>query len=309
MALAEKYHLPLADLSFSRSRFERQSIEHDDSQHLLRTLQRPGSRVMIIAEGKAATDSGRLHLVPGTEYRLPADGEYIYLGRADGNEYIVAMLQRLPETLAGATQWIDLRTAFTLLDPVQQHLMMMAQAIVNWRSSYRFCPQCGSAVQPTTGGWVLKCLENGHELFPRTDPAVIVAILDDRDRILLGANARWKNLVYSLLAGFVEAGESLESAVRREVFEESGVRIGECIYRGSQPWPLPRSLMLGYTAYAETTTLVPDGLEILDLRWFSREELGQELLAGRIQIPRGVSIAHALIRDWYGEELPEAATR
>lgn len=307
MALAEKYHLPLEDLSFAEARFERQIIEYDEPDLLQQVLQRESTLVMSMVEGRALADAGGLALVPGPSSTLPEGGEYIYLGRAAQHDYVVALL---PQQLAPAHhELLDLRTAFTQLRPEHQHLMLIAQAITNWRRSYNFCPECGSPVRPTTAGWVLKCVKNGHELFPRTDPAVIVAIIDDQDRILLGANARWNTAVYSVLAGFVEAGESCESAVRREVFEESGVRVDECHYRGSQPWPLPRSLMLGYTAHAQTTDLVPDGLEILDLRWFSRAELGRELAAGSIQIPRGVSIAHALIRDWYGQPLPEAGAR
>lgn len=304
--MAEKYHLPLTDLNFAQARFTRQLLEQDDHGLLERVLQSPQTRVLTLVNGRAAVSAKGLVLLAADAYQLPAGGEFIYLGHREGHDYVVAML---PEATPGEpedSQWVDLRTAFSVLNNEEQHLMLIAQAIVNWRQYYRFCPQCGSPVTPTTGGWVLKCVDNQHELFPRTDPAVIVAILDDRDRILLGANSRWTNRVYSVLAGFVEAGESLESAVRREVFEESGVQIGECSYRGSQPWPLPRSLMLGYTAKALTTDLVPDGLEILDLRWFTREELATELRAGTIQIPRGVSISHSLIRDWFGQDLPEA---
>lgn len=306
MALAEKYHLPLTDLSFSRARFTRQVIEQDDPSLLQRVIQRPSTRVLELAKGRAAVTETGLRLVPSAEYRLPEGGEFIYLGQNEGHDYVVAMLDDPSEDHGAETQWIDLRTAFATLPAEEQHMMLIAQAVVNWRQSYKFCPQCGSGLRPTTGGWVLQCTENDHELFPRTDPAVIVAIIDDQDRILLGANSRWARRVYSVLAGFVEAGESLEAAVRREVFEESGVHIADCVYRGSQPWPLPRSLMLGYTARAHTTQLVPDGLEILDLRWFTRQQMEQELVAGTLQIPRGVSIAHALIRDWYGQELPEA---
>ncbi|MCW4464364.1 NAD(+) diphosphatase [Glutamicibacter sp. MNS18] len=307
MALAEKYHLPLTDLNFSQARFTRQLIEQDDPAHLQQVVQLSSTLVLPVAQGRAPLNGSGLELVPSADYPLPDGGEFIYLGQGGGHDYVAAMLPAAPQDGGRGAEWIDLRTAFTSVPVEEQHLMLIAQAIVNWRQSCRFCPRCGSALRSTTGGWVLRCVDNDHELFPRTDPAVIVAIVDDADRLLLGANSRWTNRVYSVLAGFVEAGESLESAVRREVFEESGVRVGDCAYRGSQPWPLPRSLMLGYTAHAQTTDLVPDGLEILDLRWFSREELGQELRAGSIQIPRGVSIAHALIRDWYGQELPEAA--
>ena len=206
-------------------------------------------------------------------------------------------------------QWLGLREGFTLLGELHAELFVEAAAISSWIYMERFCPQCGSQVRSATYGWSQRCLDNDHQLFPRTDPAIIASVIDSQDRLLLGANANFRTNMYSVLAGFVEAGESLESAVRREIFEESGVRIGDVAYRGSQPWPMPRSLMLGFTAEALGTDLVPDGAEIRDLRWFTREELGAALADGSVQIPRGVSISHSLIRNWYGQDLPESASK
>ena len=154
-------------------------------------------------------------------------------------------------------------------------------------------------------GWVKACPNDASEHFPRTDPAIIVAITDKDDRLLLGANAQWGGKRFSTLAGFVEPGESLESAVIREVAEESGVAVANPRYMGSQPWPFPCSLMLGFTATALGTELRPDGVEIIDLRWFTREELAAQIRSGEIGVPVGVSIASALIEDWYGGALPE----
>ena len=151
------------------------------------------------------------------------------------------------------------------------------------------------------GGWVRRDPTDGRDLFPRTDAAIIVGVTDDDDRILLGSNAMWSTNRYSLLAGFVEPGESLESAVAREVFEESGIRVVDPVYLGSQPWPFPASLMLGFRARVDgtrTSTLTPDGEEILDLRWFSRDELTAAL--DEIALPGGTSIARAILEDWYG---------
>jgi NAD+ diphosphatase len=151
------------------------------------------------------------------------------------------------------------------------------------------------------GGWVRKADDDDHQLFPRTDAAIIVGVTDAEDRILLGSNALWKNNRYSLLAGFVEPGESLENAVVREVFEESGIRIAEPVYLGSQPWPFPASIMLGFRAIVDQSlesSLTPDGQEILDLRWFSREELAASL--DEIALPGPTSIARAILEDWFG---------
>ena len=157
---------------------------------------------------------------------------------------------------------------------------------------------------------------DGSQVFPRTDPAVIVLITDHDDRILLGSNAMWENNRYSLLAGFVEPGESLEAAVLREMYEESGLRVTDPVYLGSQPWPFPASIMCGFTAKLadgqDASHLVPDGEEILDLRWFSRDELRGSL--DSIILPGRSSIARAMVENWFGEPLetghqPEVAAR
>lgn len=148
--------------------------------------------------------------------------------------------------------------------------------------------------------------QSNTEVFPRTDAAIIVGIVDADDRILLGSNAMWESNRYSLLAGFVEPGESLEAAVIREVFEESGIRVTDPVYLGSQPWPFPASLMLGFTARVDpsvSSTLTPDGAEILDLRWFSRDEL--RAARGEVKLPGGTSIAHAIIEEWFGEPITD----
>jgi NAD+ diphosphatase len=142
---------------------------------------------------------------------------------------------------------------------------------------------------------------DGHELFPRTDAAIIVGITDADERLLLGSNAAWGRDRYSLLAGFVEPGESLEAAVRREVFEEAGLRVIDPVYLGSQPWPFPASLMLGFTARVDPASdglATPDGNEILDLRWFTREELADSV--NGIKLPGYTSIARAIIEHWFG---------
>jgi NAD+ diphosphatase len=154
-------------------------------------------------------------------------------------------------------------------------------------------------------GWVRRCPADGSQVFPRTDPAVIVLITDADDRILLGSNALWENNRYSLLAGFVEPGESLESAVIREMFEESGLHVVDPVYLGSQPWPFPASIMFGFTVRLapgqSPEALAPDGEEILDLRWFSRDEL--RAASDDIVLPGPSSIAHAIIERWLGGAL------
>jgi len=208
---------------------------------------------------------------------------------------------------ADESLWLGLRDCATLLSDRDTGIFTESLGILNWHTSHSHCPRCGSPTEATTGGWVRHCPVDGGQIFPRTDSAVIVLITDDRDRVLLGSNAMWEANRYSLLAGFVEPGESFEAAVVREVFEESGMRVTDPVYRGSQPWPFPASIMVGFTARLAdgqlAADLVPDGTEILDLRWFSRAELAD---AGNgIMLPGESSIARALIDDWLGA--PEAS--
>lgn len=204
--------------------------------------------------------------------------------------------------LAPQSEWHGIRDIAAALDDRDAGLIVEAVALANWRASHRFSPRTGARLVPEQGGWVLRAADDSTEVFPRTDAAVIVAVIDEHDRLLLGSNALWQNNRFSLLAGFVEPGESLESAVAREIFEESGVRVVDPEYLGSQPWPFPASLMLGFRALADprqSWTTMPDGKEILDLRWFSRSELRSEM---ELILPGPTSIARAIIDQWLSAE-------
>ncbi|MFT4231277.1 MAG: NAD(+) diphosphatase [Leucobacter sp.] len=187
------------------------------------------------------------------------------------------------------------------LGDTERELVAVASALLRWHENAGFSSRDGSATAPEYGGWARRDAHGG-ELFPRTDPAVIV-LIEHEDRVLLGSNALWDTGRFSLLAGFVEAGESLEQTVAREVFEESGVRVGEIEYVTSQPWPFPRSLMLGFRARLAPGTdpddLHPDPEEISELRWFSRREL-REPMPG-ITLPMPMSIARWMIDRWVAE--------
>ncbi len=207
-----------------------------------------------------------------------------------------------------ASDWGDLRLLGAALSVRDAGLFTEALALANWHASYEFSPRTGHASIPDATGWTRRDTVTGAELFPRTDAAIIVGITDDDDRLLLGSNALWEKNRFSLLAGFVEPGESLEAAVIREVFEESGIQVVDPVYRGSQPWPFPASLMLGFRARVapgSSTVGRPDGEEILALRWFGRDELATANAAGDIRLPGSTSIARAIIDDWYGGELPD----
>ncbi|CAN5350903.1 hypothetical protein BH09ACT6_BH09ACT6_00110 [soil metagenome] len=207
---------------------------------------------------------------------------------------------------ADESRWVNLRSVASTLNDRDAGVFTEALGIFNWHRSHTHCPRCGAGTEPEMGGWVRRCPVQDIEIFPRTDPAVIVGIIDQHDRILLGSNALWENNRYSLLAGFVEPGESLEAAAIREVFEESGVRILTPEYLGSQPWPFPASLMCGFVARVDPASssdpLLPDGEEILDVRWFSREDLADP--DQTVLLPGSSSIARAILEYWYGGPIP-----
>ena len=299
----------LGALPLSRETVDRRCEQRTDP-HWLATLNLdPNTGYLILIGGRALVRAGTLNLVARDE--VPAGGIEIYLGFDGEREIVLHTFQEDPAELTITQQgsdpgeWLGLRDVAAGLSARDAGLFVQAVSIANWNHSMLFCPHCGHSLESSVLGWVKVCGHDGSEHFPRTDPAIIVAITDAQDRLLLGANAQWGNKRFSTLAGFVEPGESLEAAVIREVAEESGVLVSNPRYMGSQPWPFPRSLMLGFRATATGTELRPDGVEIIDLRWFTREELAAEVRSGAIGVPAGVSIASALIEDWYGGALPE----
>ena len=192
---------------------------------------------------------------------------------------------------------IDLRTAAALWPLREAAIFAEARALQHWRARHRFCGVCGGEVSRSRAGWLGRCAQCHVEHYPRTDPAVIVAV-SDGERLLLGRQAGWAPRRYSVLAGFVEPGESLEQTVVREVAEETGVRVRACRYAGSQPWPFPSALMLGFTAQAATRDLTAGDGELAELRWLSRDTLRAGLTSGALSLPPAFSVAFHLIRDW-----------
>jgi NAD+ diphosphatase len=237
----------------------------------------------------------------------------IYLGRAVegadvpvGTDIVLSVLPEGTELAEYDGEWLSLRDVAGELSAQDTGLFVEAAAISNWHLAHTHCPRCGQRTEIEEGGWVRRCPADGSQHFPRTDPAIIVSVIDEDDRLLLGRNSAWPASRYSALAGFVEPGESLEAAVVREVEEESGVVVHSPRYLGSQPWPFPASLMIGFTAVATDSASVPDGVEILDTRWFSRKELAAALAADEVQVAGDLSIARAMIEHWYGGALPQA---
>lgn len=197
--------------------------------------------------------------------------------------------------------FVDLRSAGMTLATVDAGLFAYARAIVNWQQRTRYCSVCGSPVRLESAGHRAKCTnpQCASEHFPRTDPAMIVVVAHG-DACLLGRQAGWPKGRYSALAGFVEPGETLEAAVRREVYEEAGVRVVDCDYHSSQPWPFPSSIMLGFTARADDPAIAL-GPELEDARWFSADQIVDGLASGELLMPSPLSVSYRLVEHWLRE--------
>ncbi len=283
-------------------------------------------QALVSGEGLVFVDAASLAArLRGTPY---APEQVIYLGAAlpgagvpEGTQYVLFILpeqfevraepfEQHVEGIPAGAQWAGFREVAAQLDPTHTALFIEASAIANWHAAHIHCPRCGAATVPEAGGWVRRCPADNSEHYPRTDPAIIVTVVGPDGRLLLGGGGPLDSRNYSTLAGFVEPGESLEQAVIREIGEEVGVRVTASQYLGSQSWPFPASLMLGFTATTSDTEATPDGVEVTRARWFSRAELQEAVSSGEIVISSRLSIARALIEHWYGgviQDRPESA--
>lgn len=298
----------------ARASFDRAADERMEPGIVERLRAHPGTRVLVVRGDTAplADDGGIALFAPGDLFAsedlvapedLDAAVVWAFLGRtSEGTAVLVAAVDADAEAPVAASTWGSLRVVGGDLPAEQAALFVGALALGRWLIDAAFCPRCGGATTLRSGGWARSCTVCGREHFPRTDPAVIVAVTDEAgERLLLGKNAMWaERNMYSTFAGFVEAGESLESAILREIEEEAGVHLTDLRYRGSQAWPYPRSLMLGFHAVAaDPHHARADGEEIVDVRWFTRAELtGAFAGDGDVRLPGRASIAHRLIRDW-----------
>jgi NAD+ diphosphatase len=307
----------LRALTLARGDLDRAAERRDDTAWLEAAWADATSRVVVVRRGRAATRrtaEGAAELVLLAPGVVDGDGVRVLLAVEDGVAFLALLVDEdAPEGDADGVRWSGLREVGATLGDREAGLLVMAVALANWHSTHPRCPRCGAATRPSQAGWSRTCPDDGTQHFPRSDPAVIVLVTDDDDRALLGRRADWAPGWYSTLAGFVEAGESAEMAVVREMLEEAGVLIDleRLDYLGSQPWPFPSSLMLGYRARVSASSgeSRPDGVEISELRWFTRDELLAGAEDGSVRIPPPLSIARRLIEHWYGAALPGTWSR
>ncbi len=254
----------------------------------------------------AASGAPPLAALLAREEIAAIDGEPVLLGLIEDHAYFALDLSQHDTPLAALrtaapVEFADLRRVGPRLSRHEGSLVANARGLLYWHSRHRFCGVCGSATVSEEGGHVRRCTSAACNVqhFPRTDPAVIM-LVHDGERCLLGRQRAWPQGMHSTLAGFVEPGESLEEAVAREVFEETGVRVDDVTYHSSQPWPFPASIMLGFHAHARSTAIEVDTHELQDAQWFERAFLLSHRDDDRFRLPRADSIARRLIEDWLG---------
>ncbi|WP_299813904.1 NAD(+) diphosphatase [uncultured Jannaschia sp.] len=281
------------------------------------------ARVLPLWRGKPLLDAGRAALDWVAPDVFAEEGATVLLGRADGmalfardvsaldvaggtegvGGFVDASEQTHPDLPAG-TAFGELRRVMTRLTPLDAELAATAKGMLEWHRSHGFCANCGTATQIGKAGWIRVCPNCARSHFPRTDPVVIMLVTRGNS-VLLGRAPSWPEGFFSCLAGFMELGETLEAAVRREVREETGVRVGRVDYLASQPWPFPGSLMLGAWGHAESEAIVVDPDEIAEALWLTREEM-MEVFEGhhpRVQAARNGAIARFLLENWLADRL------
>ena len=315
-------------VTFGGSALDRAGEVRGDATALAALQADPAARAIVFWRGKPLIRPER----PAALARLPMDhpalaearGTPILLGREDGAaRFAVDLSNWAPEGLdqgqLGAfldpteqrhpllgddMAFAELRRVMTWLSPRDAELAASGKAILGWHEAHGHCARCGEASEVTQGGWQRQCPACGAPHFPRTDPVVIMLITHGNS-VLMGRSPGWPEGMYSLLAGFIEPGETMEAAVRREVYEEAGVEVGAVRYLSSQPWPFPASLMLGCAGEALSRDLTIDPVEIEDALWVSREEM-MDVFAGthpRLLPARRGAIAHFLLENWLADTL------
>jgi NAD+ diphosphatase len=313
-------------VTFGGSGLDRAAELRDDPAHIAALMADPAVRILPMWRGKpliAGEGRDRLGWVgPAHAVLAPARKAPILLGRDDGGPMFAADISGWePEEIDVAAlgsffdpteqqhpalpvdqRFAEIRAVMTRLDARAAELVVTARALFNWHDSHRFCARCGQPSAITHAGWRRSCPSCGAHHFPRTDPVVIMLVTRGNS-VLLGRSPAWPKGMFSCLAGFVEPGETIEAAVRREVMEETGVQVGAVRYLASQPWPFPNSLMLGCHGQGLSEQITLDPVELEDARWISREDM-VTIVAGdhpEITPARPGAIARFLIDNWLAD--------
>jgi NAD+ diphosphatase len=299
--------------TFAGNPLDRADTRRREAGWLARAEADPASRFLPFWQLNVLVDpAGGLGWLPTAEIRrLAVDAPPVFLGCLDGVAHFAVDLSELGDVqhelnLEDGARFEDCRNAAMHLDTPSTGIVAQARAQVDWHRRHRFCSVCGARTEQDRGGHVRRCGECKAEHFPRTDPVAIMLVVDD-DRCLLGqpAGRLARSGFYSALAGFIDQGESIEEAVRREVREEAGIAVGAVRYHSSQPWPFPSSLMIGCHAREESFDITIDANEMADVSWFTRDEILQSLAGEhpRLKVPGAIAIAHHLIRSWAAGEV------
>lgn len=305
----------LPHLALARPGLDRHAERRTEPHLLDRLLADPATRVLEVHGDRVPVTEPEPDGDPRLDLRAPKPSDaaslVLYLGQdGDGTAYLAVALPPAPDGDAGEDSDPGLRGLRQVgadLSDRDATVFATALALANWHGTHGHCPRCGAPTAPVQAGWLRRCERDGSEHYPRTDVAVIMSVVDADDRLLLARGAGWGTGRFSVLAGFLEPGESLAAAVAREVHEEVGLQVHDVEYLGDQPWPFPNSLMVGFTARAEGSELRLQESEIAEARWFTREEYREIVAAGRLSPSTRLSISRRLIERWLGQDLDEVA--
>jgi NAD+ diphosphatase len=295
---------------FAGAFVDRSGHRREDSAWLHKAIKSDETLFVPVWGDKCLATGEPLHAVlpgRGDVRRYLQEQECIFLGMyRDRPVFALEIDAKVDAPFPELGQFHDLRYLGSSLPADEANLVAQARALVLWHQAQKFCGRCGAPSRAESGGNTRLCIGEtcGTRIFPRVDPAIIV-LVSDRHRCLLGRQSGWPDGRYSTIAGFVEPGESLEDAVKREVLEETNIEVHDIEYHSSQPWPFPSSLMLGFTARALTDSIKRNDGELEDARWFTRKELE----SGFPKLPPRLSIARRLVDDWLNEHDREASPR
>ena len=292
MAPHKPLNLPLAAAEVDRAAHLRSDLTYLNSAWAQ-------ASVLLFSDEKFATEKDQLLFTAGQSLGTYLDQSDYFLGVKDSKPFFVRHLTSIHGL---SNEFKTLREVGAFLSARDIGLAVHAQGLANWHKKHPRCAICGEKTVVVLAGAVRRCPADQSEHYPRTDSAIIVLVKDDQDRVLLGRQKVWPKNRFSTFAGFVEPGESFENCVTREVMEEAGVKLKEINYLGSQPWPFPASLMIAFEAITTTPELArPDGEEIEEIRWFTRDEMKSAIAEKTLILPLEISVARQMIKAWYGK--------